>query len=42
VHSVAQAHHGRFFISSQGKGQGARAILTLPANIQTPVMQSQS
>ncbi len=30
VHSVAQAHHGRFFISSQGVGLGARAILTLP------------
>ena len=41
VHSVAQAHHGRFFISSQGKGLGARAILTLPVKIQTPAMQAQ-
>ncbi|AZZ90964.1 PAS domain-containing protein [Hahella sp. KA22] len=28
---VAQAHHGRFFITSGGPGLGARAILTLPA-----------
>ncbi|WP_020410479.1 sensor histidine kinase [Hahella ganghwensis] len=30
VNSVAQAHHGRFFITSKGLGKGARAIMTLP------------
>ncbi|OZG72893.1 PAS domain-containing sensor histidine kinase [Hahella sp. CCB-MM4] len=32
VNSVAQAHHGRFFIGSKGSGRGARAILTLPVS----------